>query len=188
MLPEPMGHITPLAQASKKRMRSPCVASAFFVRRRVWQVINYDCIALIAMWLIWAPGEMAVTRGWLATGLAASVYAGFLAKCIHLHLTRSRSKRRLITTLRQIQVNRRIERTLFNRSAGSGVYLEGTSPQLPQRSMTGTSHRFATGPARRSYQGFVGLTKSLRSCSEALVQSSTNRIKQISGNTVCLLP
>jgi hypothetical protein len=45
----------------------------------VWQVISYDCIALIALCLIWWPGELAVARSWLATGLAASVYAGFFA-------------------------------------------------------------------------------------------------------------
>jgi len=45
----------------------------------VWQVVSYDCIALIALVLIWAPGEMAAARGWLATGLAASVYAGFFS-------------------------------------------------------------------------------------------------------------
>ena len=47
-----------------------------------------------------------------------------------LHLTRGRSKRRLIPTQRQIQLNRRIKRTLFNRSAGSGVYLEGNESAI----------------------------------------------------------
>src|SRR5205085_2579706 len=79
--------------------------------------------------------------------------ASTIAECTHLDLTRGRSKRRLIPTLRQIQVNRRIKRTLFNRSAGSGVCLEGTSPQLPQTSMTGTSQRLATGSTRRSHPG-----------------------------------
>jgi len=56
--------------------------------------------------------------------------------------------------------------------------------------MTGTSNRFPTGSTRRSYPGFeaLRLTKPLRSCSEALVRISTNRIKRISGNTVCLTP
>lgn len=43
----------------------------------IWQVISYDCIALLSLWLIWWPGQMAVERGWLATALAAGVYAGF---------------------------------------------------------------------------------------------------------------
>lgn len=45
----------------------------------VWQVSSYLPLAVIALWLVWAQGEMAVARGWLATGLAASVYAGFFA-------------------------------------------------------------------------------------------------------------
>jgi len=40
-----------------------------------------------------------------------------LARCTHLQLTHGRSKRRLLRTLRKIQVNRRIKRELFNRSA-----------------------------------------------------------------------
>jgi hypothetical protein len=43
----------------------------------VWQVCSYDCIALVALWLIWWPSEMAIVHRWLATGLAAGVYAGF---------------------------------------------------------------------------------------------------------------
>lgn len=43
----------------------------------VWQVCSYLPIAAIALWLTWAPGEMAAARAWLATGLAASIYAGF---------------------------------------------------------------------------------------------------------------
>jgi hypothetical protein len=45
----------------------------------VWQVSSYVGVALVSLWLIWSPGEMRVERGWLATALAASVYAGFFS-------------------------------------------------------------------------------------------------------------
>jgi hypothetical protein len=45
----------------------------------VWQVSSYIGVALVSLWLIWSPGEMGVERGWLATALAASMYAGFFS-------------------------------------------------------------------------------------------------------------
>jgi hypothetical protein len=45
----------------------------------VWQVSSYVCIALVSLWLIWSPGANGVERGWVATALAASIYAGFFS-------------------------------------------------------------------------------------------------------------
>lgn len=46
----------------------------------VWQVMSYVFLALIALYLIWMPGETALlSRLWLATGLATAAYAGFFA-------------------------------------------------------------------------------------------------------------
>src|ERR1700721_2647609 len=43
----------------------------------VWQVSSYVGVALVSLWLIWSPGAMGAERGWLATALAPSMYAGF---------------------------------------------------------------------------------------------------------------
>jgi hypothetical protein len=43
----------------------------------VWQVLSYSGIGLIALYLIWAPGAMAVERLYLAAALSVAVYAGF---------------------------------------------------------------------------------------------------------------
>ena len=43
----------------------------------VWQVSSYSGIGLIALYLIWAPGAMAIERLYLAAALSVAVYAGF---------------------------------------------------------------------------------------------------------------
>ncbi len=49
----------------------------------VWQVISYVCMAFIALYLIWGSADVFGLAGlWLATGLAASTYAGFFAAAL----------------------------------------------------------------------------------------------------------
>ncbi len=43
----------------------------------VWQVLSYCGIGLVSLYLIWAPGAMAIERLYLAAALAVAVYAGF---------------------------------------------------------------------------------------------------------------
>lgn len=43
----------------------------------VWQVLSYSGIGLIALYLIWAPGAMAIERLYLAAALSVAVYGGF---------------------------------------------------------------------------------------------------------------
>ncbi len=43
----------------------------------VWQVLSYSGIGLIALYLIWAPGALAIERLYLAAALSVAVYAGF---------------------------------------------------------------------------------------------------------------
>jgi len=43
----------------------------------VWQVLSYCGIGLIALYLIWAPGAMAIERLYLAAALSVAVYGGF---------------------------------------------------------------------------------------------------------------
>ena len=43
----------------------------------VWQITSYVGFGAIALWLIWAPGEMATQRIYLAVAFAAVVYGAF---------------------------------------------------------------------------------------------------------------
>ena len=43
----------------------------------VWQIASYAGFGAIALWLIWAPGEMAVERLYLASAFAVVVYGAF---------------------------------------------------------------------------------------------------------------
>src|SRR5436309_6942719 len=43
----------------------------------VWQIASYVGFGAIALWLIWAPGEMAVERLYLASAFAVVVYGAF---------------------------------------------------------------------------------------------------------------
>ena len=48
----------------------------------VWQVLSYTGIAVIALVLIWWPGQMPVERLYLAAALAAAVYGAFFLAVI----------------------------------------------------------------------------------------------------------
>ena len=43
----------------------------------VWQITSYVGFGAIALWLIWAPGDMATQRIYLAVAFAAVVYGAF---------------------------------------------------------------------------------------------------------------
>src|SRR5262245_8373408 len=43
----------------------------------VWQIASYAGFGAIALWLIWAPGEMAIERLYLASTFAVVVYGAF---------------------------------------------------------------------------------------------------------------
>jgi hypothetical protein len=43
----------------------------------VWQVLSYTGIALLALWLIWAPGPLPVARLYFAAALSAAIYLSF---------------------------------------------------------------------------------------------------------------
>src|SRR5262249_3021331 len=43
----------------------------------VWQIASYVGFGAIALWLIWAPGEMAIERLYLASTFAVVVYGAF---------------------------------------------------------------------------------------------------------------
>jgi len=43
----------------------------------VWQVLSYCGIALISLYLIWAPGALPIERLYLAAALAVAIYGGF---------------------------------------------------------------------------------------------------------------
>jgi hypothetical protein len=45
----------------------------------VWQVLSYNGIALVALYLIWAGGTGELERLYLAAALALAVYVGFFA-------------------------------------------------------------------------------------------------------------
>jgi hypothetical protein len=45
----------------------------------VWQILSYAGIGLIALYLIWAGGPMAVERLYLAAALAVAIYGAFFA-------------------------------------------------------------------------------------------------------------
>lgn len=45
----------------------------------VWQILSYSSIGLIALYLIWAPGPMAVERLYLAAAFALAIYGAFFA-------------------------------------------------------------------------------------------------------------
>lgn len=58
----------------------------------VWQVMSYICMALIALYLIWASADVFGLAGlWLAAGLAASAYIGFFCGGPHKTHLRRRS-------------------------------------------------------------------------------------------------
>ncbi len=45
----------------------------------VWQILSYSGIGLIALYLIWSGGPLAVQRLYLAAALSIAVYGGFFA-------------------------------------------------------------------------------------------------------------
>src|SRR5271154_6152334 len=45
----------------------------------VWQGLSYSGIGLIALYLIWAGGPMAVERLYLASAFGVAIYGGFFA-------------------------------------------------------------------------------------------------------------
>src|SRR5581483_7853702 len=72
------GFATVLADFNKTHATNPAWTphARFHV---VWQILSYAGVALIALWLIWAPGPMAAERLDLAAAFAVAIYGAFFA-------------------------------------------------------------------------------------------------------------
>jgi hypothetical protein len=61
----------------------------------VWQIASHAGFGAIALWLIWAPGEMAVERLYLASAFAVVAYGAFSSRSC---ACRSMAAARMMTT------------------------------------------------------------------------------------------